>query len=113
MGTDLVSLEERFWEAAGDAGFYRRRFAEDGRCVFGFGVLDKEATVASMESAEPWSSFELHEVSVVEPAPGTAALLYRATATRGGEPYEARVSSVYVRRDGDWRLFLHHQVPVP
>jgi hypothetical protein len=109
---ELLALERRFWEAAGDPDFYRRRFAEDGRCVFGFGVMDKAATVAAMESAPPWTTYEINGVTLVELGPQVAALTYSAAATRrGDEPYEAVVSSVYVHRDGEWQLALHHQIP--
>ena len=42
-----------------------------------------------------------------------AALQYRASARREGDdsPYHALVTSVYVRRDGAWRLALHQQTP--
>lgn len=109
---DVLELERQFWGAAGNADFYRRRFADDGRCVFGFGVLDKQATVASMASATPWTTFELQDVSVIEVAPQVTVLTYMATATRDGQdPYEAAVSSVHVERDGDWELVLHQQSP--
>jgi hypothetical protein len=40
-------------------------------------------------------------------------LTYRASAVRGnGEPYEARVSSGYVRRNGGWKLMFHAQMPL-
>jgi hypothetical protein len=109
---DLLELERGFWGAAGDPDFYRRRFADAGRCVFGFGTLDKDATVASMASATPWTEVDLHEVAIVPLGAAAAALTYRARATRGDEPYEAMVSSVYVRGDDGWQLAVHHQTPV-
>jgi hypothetical protein len=109
---DLLELERGFWGAAGDPGFYRRWFADDGRCVFGFGTLDKEATVDSMASATPWTEVDLHDVVIVPLGATAAALTYRATAARGDEPYEAMVSSVYARGDEGWQLAVHHQTPV-
>jgi hypothetical protein len=112
MERQLLELERQFWEASGDADFYRRRFADDGCCVFGFGTLDKDATIAAMESATPWTSFELEGVTFIELAPRSGALTYTASARRGGDDlYRAAVSSVYARRAGQWRLVLHHQTP--
>ena len=112
MEAQLLELERKFWRAAGDADFYRGRFADDGRCVFGFGILDKEATIASMAAASPWTGVEFTDVSVVTLAPGAAVLTYAATANREGqEEYEATVTSVYAVRDGEWQLVTHQQTP--
>jgi uncharacterized protein (TIGR02246 family) len=113
MHDELIALERRFWEAAGDPAFYEDHFADDGRCVFGFGLLDKAATVASMASAAPWGSFALHDVEVVALHPDAAVLTYTATADRDGEEHRAAVSSAYARRDGRWQLVVHHQTPRP
>lgn len=111
MEHELLTRERQFWQAGGDGEFYRRHFADDGQCVFAFGVLDKAATVASMESSQPWSSFEFDDVTIIELTSEAAAVTYAAQATRGDDAYEAMVSSVYARRDGQWQLVLHHQTP--
>jgi hypothetical protein len=111
---ELVRLEHRFWDAAGDPAFYRRHVADEARFVFTFGVMDKAATVASMEEADPWSEVEITETSSTPIADEVAVLTYRASAARdGGGLYEAVVASVYVRRGDDWLLALHQQTPVP
>jgi hypothetical protein len=112
MEQELLELERGFWAVTGDADVYRARFAEDGICVFGFGMLDKQATVAAMDAAEPWATVELADVTVVPLAPQAAALVYTATAQRtSGAPYEANVTSVYAHRDGMWQLVVHQQTP--
>lgn len=109
---EVLAREREFWHAAGDAGFYREHFAEDGRCVFPMAILDKAQTVASMEGATPWEDVEMREVDLLDVAPDAVAVTYAATARRAaGEPYEANVTSVYVRRDGAWQLLLHQQTP--
>lgn len=109
---ELLELEQAFWAASGDAEAYRRRFAEDGICVFSFGMLDKATTIRAIESAEPWVSVALHDVAVVPLAPQAVALTYAATASRAdGHPYEANVTSVYAEREGSWQLVVHHQTP--
>ena len=111
MDETIVNLEHDFWSAAGQPDFYREHFAEDGVCVFTFGVLDKAATVSSMQRAEPWSTFELLDLTVVPLNEDAIALVYAASAERAGELYRASVSSVYTRRDGRWQLTVHHQTP--
>lgn len=111
MEEELVALERRFWEAGGDPDFYREWFAPEGRCVFGFGMLDKDATVDAMASAAPWTDVTFEDLLAVPLAEGAAAITYAARATRGDEIYEAMVSSVYARRDGTWKLAVHQQTP--
>lgn len=47
---DVVSLEEQFWRAAGDAAFYEEHLAAEALMVFPapFGVFDREATLAAV-----------------------------------------------------------------
>ena len=111
MAHDVEEMERRFWGAAGDPAFYVEHFADDGRCVFSFGVLDKAATVASMDEAEPWSAYEFADMRTLQLADDAVALSYMARARRGDQPYEAMVSSVYVRRGDRWQLMLHQQTP--
>ena len=109
---ELIQMEKGFWQAAGNAEFYRTHFAEDGHCVFAFGILDKDQTVAAIEAAEPWTTFEFGDVNATRITRGVATLTYTVQADRGGDPYGATISSVYVERDGGWRLVLHQQTPV-
>jgi hypothetical protein len=109
---DLLRLEYGFWQAAGHGGFYREHFSDDGVCVFGFGVLDKESTIAAIEQAEPWEEVELGDVRLIPLGADARALAYSARARRAaGDWYEARISSVYVRRPQGWVLALHQQTP--
>ena len=108
---DLIQMEEGFWGAAGDAQFYRDHFAEDGRCVFGFGVLDKAETITSIASAPPWTSVAFDDVELTTIAADVASLSYAARADRDGDRYDAIVSSVYVNREGSWKMVLHQQTP--
>ena len=108
----LLELERGFWEH-GSPERYQERFAPDGRCVFSFGVLDKSATVASMEGGAGWTEVTFTDTEVLTLHADVRTLLYLADAThREGHRYQARVSSTYVRRDGAWLLVLHHQLPV-
>lgn len=110
----LLRLEHEFWAAAGDGQFYERRFAEDGLLIVPgvTEVMDKAATTAAVAQSSPWTSYELHDVRCAELASDVAALAYRAAASREGERYEAMITSVYVRQNGDWQLALHQQTPI-
>jgi hypothetical protein len=63
-----------------------------------------------------WSNVQIEEATVTPLASGVMALTYKGSADRGGEPYSAYCSSVYVDHGGTWKLALHQQstaMPVP
>lgn len=63
-------------------------------------------------SAQPWSSYHLHDLRVFQLTPGTGMVVYEATAEREGDPpYSALMSSLYVRRPDGWKLAVHQQTP--
>jgi hypothetical protein len=112
---ELEALERRGWEALsgpGGAEFYDEIMADDGLMVFPGLVLDKAGAISAIRDAVPWSSFALSDLSVIDAAPDVGLVTYRATAQRAGEePYGAVMTSVYVRRGGEWRMLLHQQSP--
>ena len=111
---EIEELERRGWQAlsgSNGAAFYQDVMAEDGFMVFPGMVMDKPTAVATIRDVEPWTRFELADVRVAVDA-NAALITYRATAQRAGQPeYEAVMSSVYVRREGQWLLLLHQQSP--
>jgi ketosteroid isomerase-like protein len=108
---ELLRLEEGFWKATGDPDYYREHMADDGLAVFSEGVMGKDAAVASTTApgSEGWSEIRVEEPRVIELADNAVALVYRGTARRNGEPYAANCTTVYARRDGEWKLALHQQ----
>jgi hypothetical protein len=116
MGHEVEELERRGWEAlsgADGAAFYEDLMADDGLMVFSGLTLDKPGAVRAISAERPWSSFRLDDVRVVH-AETTAIVAYHATSQREGQPeYRARMSSVYARIHGRWRLLLHQQSPDP
>ena len=115
----LLDLERAGWdslcESRGDA-YYGRIMTDDGVMVLANGeVMDRDAVVASLGQAPPWSTYELGEARLIAAGRDSAALVYRGTAHREpGEPaFTALMSSVYVRRDDEWRLALYQQTPIP
>jgi hypothetical protein len=110
---ELSALEEQFWK--GDADFFRRHLIDDALLVLPppAGLMTKAMTVRSIGESSRWSEVTLREVNVLELSDGVALLTYRATARReaAGPRYTARVSSAFVRRDGEWKLAFHQQTP--
>lgn len=87
--------------------------ADVGLMVFPGLTLDKRATIRAIAGARPWCWFRLDALRVVEVG-DSAVVTYVATSQREGEDeYRARMSSVYARVDGRWRLVLHQQSPDP
>ncbi len=112
----LVGLEHEGWEAlaAGRGGdYYREHLTEDALMAFSFGVLSRAATLAAIEAAPPWESFQIEDAQVVELAADSGVVVYRVMARRAGDaqPYRAIVSRTFVRRDGTWKLAYHQQTP--
>ncbi len=115
MDDELIRLEREGWEAlsSGRGGdYYREHLTDDAVMAFPFGVLTRKVTIQAMESAPPWSTYEIEDTRVVELTEDSGMVVYRATAQRAGEEaYSAVVSSTYVRRDGVWKLAFHQQSP--
>ena len=116
MTHEIEALERRGWEALSGpegAAFYDDLMADDGLMIFSGLVLDKAGTLRAIDGAPPWASFTLGDVQVID-AGDAAVIAYHATSRRNGEAeYGARMSSVYARIDGRWRLLLHQQSPDP
>lgn len=110
----LLELEGRFWEAAGDVAFYRDNFADDGVMAFHVGIMGKGEVLEAMGGAAEWESYTFEDPRFVQVTDDVAALTYTTSAVAPGseEPYEAAITSVYVRREGRWLLVLHQQSPL-
>lgn len=115
---ELLELEHQGWSSLCDgsgAGFYGRLMTPEAVMVLAHGlVLDRQAVVASLNEAPPWQSYDISNERLVEVDEHTAVLVYTAHASRGSdEEFHALMSSVYTRRDGQWRLALYQQTPGP
>ena len=115
---ELADLEEQGWQAlsstgAAAAGFYRHFLDEPATMLLPGGLpLDDRVTIIESMSAQRWSSYQLHGLRVLEPAPDMGIVVYEATARRDDAPaYSALMSSLYVRRADGWKLAMHQQTP--
>jgi hypothetical protein len=114
---ELSDLEHLGWAAlcAGTGHeFYGDLMTENGLMVFPGGmIMDRDQVVAALADSPPWLRFEIRHERLVE-TPDGAALVYLASAWRSADelPFEAAMSSLYVRGDGRWRLALYQQTPV-
>jgi hypothetical protein len=109
---DLLALERKLW--SGGRAAYERALDDD--CLIAFtemaGVSSRDS-IAKQADASRWHDLHLAVEGFLQPTDDVALLTYRASATRAEqEPYTARVSSGYVRRQGDWKLMFHQQTPL-
>lgn len=114
LRAEVEGLERQGWDALsgpGGAAFYEDIMAEEGLMVFPGMVMDKKASLGTIPQVAPWSSYELSAVRVTGDD-DVALITYKAVGERPGQArYEAAMSSVYVRRNGEWKLLLHQQSP--
>jgi hypothetical protein len=109
---DILELEYGFW--LGGADYYRANL--DETCVVVFeemaGTFGKEE-VAQMTSAQRWRDVQIVDKALSHPTQEVAVLTYDVEGHRGGgETFRARVSSLYVRRGGAWKMAFHQQTPL-
>ena len=117
VSNELLALEEQGWHALSSGGEAARAFYErvlDRTVVMllpGGVVLDERATIIDSMSGQPWSSYELRDVRLLQPTQDTGVVIYGVMARRDAVEYSALISSVYVRREEGWRLTFHQQTP--
>jgi hypothetical protein len=109
---DLLTMERKLW--SGGQAAYRGTLDDD--CLIAFtemaGVTSRDS-IAKQADANRWHGLDIEVEGFLQPTADVALLTYHATAVRGeDEPYEARVSSGYVRRGGDWKMMFHQQTPL-
>jgi hypothetical protein len=109
---DLLKKEESLW--SGGATEYRHTL--DGDCLIAFtemaGVQSRDKIADMAGEGARWRDVDIEVEGFLQPTDDVTILTYHVSAVRGNEPYEARVSSGYVKRDGDWRMMFHQQTPL-
>ncbi len=116
---ELIELERAGWTSLCDGtgdDFYGRTMTSDGVMVLADGsVMTRDDVVTALGQAPAWASYEMADVRVVPISEDAAALVYVGTGHRAGDdpPFVGVMSSVYVKRDGGWKLALYQQTPRP
>jgi len=110
---DLLAMEEELW--SGGQAEYRRTL--DADCLIAFtemaGVSSRDE-IADQADANRWHDLNIEVEGFLQPTADVAFLTYHASAVRSDQkPYEARVSSGYVKREGGWKMMFHQQTPLP
>jgi hypothetical protein len=109
----LLAKEESLW--SGGASEYRHTL--DGDCLVAFtemaGVQTRDKIADMVAKGDRWREVDMEVEGFLQPTDDVTILTYRVSAVRGDDaPYNARVSSGYVKRDGDWRMMFHQQTPL-
>ena len=113
---DLYAIEEGFW-LRGQDHFLAH---VDDTCLLAFpqmgemhGVHSREEVAATATMANRWRDLTMSRRHLLRPDDGVAIISYRADVKRAdGLPYEALISSAYVRRSEGWKLAFHQHSPV-
>ena len=114
---ELEGIERKGWDAL-SAGASEAREFYDGvltdsptMLLPGGLILRDRGVMLQTMGDSPWTSFEISDLVVSEPAPESGLVTYSVVAHRGDDEYSALLSSLYVRKDGGWRLAFHQQTP--
>ena len=76
-------------------------------------VMNRDDVVNALRDAPPWAAYEIDDVRLVPLGEDSSSVVYTGTGHRGdGEsPFVGVMTSVYVRRDGGWKLAVYQQTP--
>jgi len=114
---EMIELEHAGWTSLCDGtggSFYGDLMTNDGLMVLANGaVMTRNEVVDALAESPPWASYEIDEMRVVPVGDDATALVYVGTGHReaASPPFVGVMTSVYVRRDGDWKLALYQQTP--
>jgi hypothetical protein len=116
LPNQLVKIERSLW--TNDAEVYERTLVEDGVRMFAeTGVITRDTALAAIRQENSdgrrWASVEFDDVRRVSATADATMLTYRARARWEHETTQISMlaSSLYVNRDGAWRLVVHQQTP--
>lgn len=116
----LVEIEKSLWAgwAAADTKPFEKHLAKDVVNMVSMGfTLGKESVLKMIGSSDcKVAGYDIGEVKVVRPAEKVALLTYSATqdAVCGDMrvPPRIHVTSVFVKKDGEWKNVAYTETPV-
>jgi Domain of unknown function (DUF4440) len=110
----LETIERHLW--TNDPVVYTTSLVPEALLAFAeTGIIGRDAAVAAIraENAEGrrWAEVAFDDTRLLELGPGVVLLSYRARArwSDAATPVSVLCGSVYVERDGGWRLAYHQQ----
>lgn len=113
----LVGIEKKLW--TNDADFYANNLLEEAQLVFGeTGVISRDAAVDAIRKENKenrkWAEVEFDGIHMVNLTPDVALLTYKVSSRWEHESsfVFALATSVYLKRDGKWKLASHQQTPI-
>jgi hypothetical protein len=118
LSNQLLDIEKQLWR--NEAALYQFHVIEEALLAFPeTGVITRSDAVEAIktENAEGrrWADVRMEAIHSVQVTGDVAVLTYRVTARWEHEQSAdtALASSLYVMRDGAWKLAFHQQTPVP
>jgi len=117
LAPQLIDIEQKLW--TNDPVLYRNSFIEEALLIFPeTGMITRDAAIDAilMENVENrrWAEVQFSAVRSLRLADNVILLTYKAAARWAHEesPNLVFASSVYVERDGAWKLAFHQQTPL-
>lgn len=109
-----IELEHAGWASLCDGSgseFYGQTMTADGLMVLANGeVMSRDDVIDALRNAPPWESYSIDGLRTIEISADVNALVYTGTGRRDdGSAFVAVMTSVYVRREDDWKLALYQQ----
>jgi hypothetical protein len=111
---EIVETERQLWK--NDVDLYGASLTPDATLLFPeTGPITRETALDAIkvenEQGRHWAEVEFEDATIKDISPDVAALIYKVTArwAHENEPIHALASSIYVNRDGHWKLALHQQ----
>jgi len=100
--------------AEADAAFYKNYLTDDAIGVTPMGVFNKSEILKAMAGGQAFKSSKIENSHAKVLAADTGLVTYEATFERpGSEPSLLFVSTLYQRRNGEWKGIFYQQTPLP
>lgn len=103
----VLEIERGFWEKGNDPEYFKENSLKEGFSVIeSMGFVDQPSAVKMAKDAKPWKNVKMQDIHAVDLNDDCIAIGYHGEGSQEGmdQPYRTTVSSLYVRRDGKWKL---------
>jgi uncharacterized protein (TIGR02246 family) len=117
IDTAVLAIERSLW--TNDAACYENNLTDDALLVFAeTGAISRDIAVAAIReenaAGRQWADVEFSDIRVLQ-LDDAVMVTYRAISHWGQRNVTdtALASSLYVQRDGRWKLAFHQQTPLP